>query len=175
MPAWPRWRSRRRRSGLAAKSKAGTVSICGYGSGLNSGEVIAGEIGSGPVGYTAIGEQVGMAQRMESAAPPGGVMLSASTARLVDGAGFSMIRSWSKLRGPISRCRPSAVGHGRTAIRPSGVPKRHLVGRRWEMAAVEGLLERARGPRSGRQASGSARDRQEPAGARGRRDARTAV
>src|SRR6201997_3955538 len=52
--------------------------------GLNSGEVIAGEIGSGPFGYTAIGEQVGMAQRMESVAPPGGVMLSASTARLVE-------------------------------------------------------------------------------------------
>ena len=54
--------------------------------GLNSGQVIAGEIGSGPFGYTAVGEQVGMAQRMESVAPPGGVMLSASTARLVNGA-----------------------------------------------------------------------------------------
>jgi class 3 adenylate cyclase len=51
--------------------------------GLNSGQVIAGEIGSGPFGYTAVGEQVGMAQRRESVAPPGGVMLSASTARLV--------------------------------------------------------------------------------------------
>ena len=50
--------------------------------GLNSGQVIAGEIGSGALGYTAIGEQVGMAQRMESIAPAGGVMLSASTARL---------------------------------------------------------------------------------------------
>ena len=54
--------------------------------GLNSGQVIAGEIGSGALGYTTIGEQVGMAQRMESVAPPGGVMLSASTARLVEGA-----------------------------------------------------------------------------------------
>ena len=52
--------------------------------GLNSGQVIAGEVGSGALGYTAIGEQVGMAQRMESVAPPGGVMLSASTARLVE-------------------------------------------------------------------------------------------
>jgi class 3 adenylate cyclase len=34
--------------------------------GLNSGQVIAGEIGSGSFGYTAVGEQVGMAQRMES-------------------------------------------------------------------------------------------------------------
>ena len=45
--------------------------------GLNSGQVIAGEIGSGPFGYTAVGEQVGMAQSMESDAPPGGEMLSA--------------------------------------------------------------------------------------------------
>src|ERR1700742_3581797 len=54
--------------------------------GLNSGQVIAGAMGSGPFGYTTIGEQVGMAQRMESVAPPGGGMLSESTARLGDGA-----------------------------------------------------------------------------------------
>ena len=41
--------------------------------GLNSGDVIAGEIGSGPGRYTAVGHPVGMAQRMEAAAPPGGV------------------------------------------------------------------------------------------------------
>src|SRR6185312_6277630 len=52
--------------------------------GLNSGQVIAGEIGSSALGYTTIGEQVGMAQRMESVAWPGGVMLSESTARLVE-------------------------------------------------------------------------------------------
>jgi class 3 adenylate cyclase len=55
--------------------------------GLNSGQAIAGEVGSTSLGYTTVGEQVGMAQRMESVAAPGGVMLSASTARLVDGAG----------------------------------------------------------------------------------------
>src|ERR1700754_3692369 len=54
-------------------------------SGLNSGQAIAGEIGSGTLGYTAIGDQVGMAQRMESVAPPGGLMRSASTGRLDDG------------------------------------------------------------------------------------------
>ena len=54
--------------------------------GLSSGQVIAGDIGSGAPGYTAVGEQVGMAQRMESVAPRGGVMLSESTARLVEGA-----------------------------------------------------------------------------------------
>ena len=62
------WRRRwQRRDGVALRVRVG----------LNSGEVIAGEIGSGSLGYAAIGEQVGMAQRMESVAPPGGVMLSA--------------------------------------------------------------------------------------------------
>src|ERR1700757_4988171 len=54
--------------------------------GLNSGQVITGEMGSGPSGYTAIGEQVGLAQRMESVAQPGAVMLSESTAHLVEDA-----------------------------------------------------------------------------------------
>ncbi|MFI5507502.1 adenylate/guanylate cyclase domain-containing protein [Mycobacterium sp. NPDC051804] len=54
--------------------------------GLNSGEVIAGEIGAGPGRYTAVGHPVGMAQRMESAAPAGGVLCSQSTADLVEGS-----------------------------------------------------------------------------------------
>ncbi|HTI75151.1 MAG TPA: adenylate/guanylate cyclase domain-containing protein, partial [Mycobacterium sp.] len=54
--------------------------------GLNSGQVIAGSMGSGPGQYTAVGHPVGMAQRMESVAPPSGVLCSLSTARLVDGA-----------------------------------------------------------------------------------------
>jgi adenylate cyclase len=72
--------------------------------GLNSGQVIAGEIGSGPFGYTTVGEQVGMAQRMESVAPTGGVMLSASTARLVEGAvvlGEPAAKVWVS---PMSNC-----------------------------------------------------------------------
>ena len=48
--------------------------------GLNSGRVIAGEIGSGPLGYAATGETVGFALRVESVAP-GAVMLSESTAQ----------------------------------------------------------------------------------------------
>ena len=64
-------------------SASATVWSCGLRVGLNSGEVTAGGLGSGQFGYAAVGEQVGMAQRMESVAPPGGVMLSASTVRLV--------------------------------------------------------------------------------------------
>jgi class 3 adenylate cyclase len=111
--------------------------------GLNSGEVIAGEIGSGPFGYTAVGEQVGMAQRMESAAPPGGVMLSEYTARLVEGAATLGEVERVRIKGtdqPVCAQRLLGVPVGRRAV---GRAESNLVGRRWEMSAVEGLLERA--------------------------------
>jgi class 3 adenylate cyclase len=113
--------------------------------GLNSGQVIAGEIGSVALGYTAIGEQVGMAQRMESAAPPGGVMLSASTARLVDGGAVLGESELVQIKGadaPVPARRLLGMGDGHRA---GGRAESNLVGRQWEMSAVEGLLDRAIG------------------------------
>ena len=111
--------------------------------GLNSGEVIAGEIGSGPFGYTAVGEQVGTAQRMESVAPPGGVMLSASTARLVEGAATLGESELVRIKGAdegVPARRLLDIGEQHHAVRRA---ESNLVGRRWEMSAVEGLLDRA--------------------------------
>src|ERR1700733_4316262 len=111
--------------------------------GLNSGEVIAGEMGSGQFGYAAVGKQVGMAQRMESVAPPGGVMLSASTARLVEGAASLGELELVRIKGadtPVPARRLLNIGDGHRAAWPA---ESNLVGRGWEMAAVEGLLERA--------------------------------
>jgi class 3 adenylate cyclase len=111
--------------------------------GLNSGQVIAGEFGSTSLGYTTIGEQVGMAQRMESVAPPGGVMVSASTARLVDDAATLGESELVQIKGadePVGAYRLLGMGERRRAVRRA---ESNLVGRRWEMSAVEGLLERA--------------------------------
>jgi len=111
--------------------------------GLNSGQVIAGEVGSKSLGYTTIGEQVGVAQRMESVAPPGGVMLSTSTARLVDGAAALGEPELVQIKGadePVVAHRLLGMGERRRAVERA---ESHLVGRRWEMAAMEGLLERA--------------------------------
>ena len=111
--------------------------------GLNSGQVIAGEIGSGPFGYTAIGEQVGMAQRMESAAPPGGVMLSAPTARLVDGTATLGQTELVHIKGsdaPVPARRLLGMGDGHRTV---GRAESKLVGRRWELSAIESLLDRA--------------------------------
>jgi class 3 adenylate cyclase len=111
--------------------------------GLNSGQVIAGEIGSGPFGYTTVGEQVGMAQRMESVAPPSGVILSASTARLVDGAATLGECELIQIKGadaPVPAYCLLGMAERDGAV---GRAESNLVGRRWEMFAVEGLLERA--------------------------------
>jgi class 3 adenylate cyclase len=111
--------------------------------GLNSGQVIAGEIGSGSFGYTAIGDQVGMAQRMESVAPPGGVMLSASTARLVDGTAALGEPEMVRIKGadePVPAHLLLGMGERH---RGAGRVESNLVGRRSEMSAVEGLLQRA--------------------------------
>src|SRR6201999_1912141 len=102
--------------------------------GVNSGEVIAGEIGSGAFGYAAVGEQVGMAQRMESVAAPGGVMLSVSTARLVDGSAALGERELVHIKGaarPIPAQRLLGMSDGR---RPVGRVESELVGRRLEMS-----------------------------------------
>jgi class 3 adenylate cyclase len=128
-----------RRDGMALQLRVG----------LNSGEVIAGEIGSGSLGYTAVGEQVGLAQRMESAAPPGGVMLSESTARLVEHAAVLGESELMNIKGadaavPARRLLGMSSGHG-------VVPRQEasLVGRRWEMAALDAVVDRTIGGRGG--------------------------
>ena len=117
--------------------------------GLNSGRVIAGEIGSGSLGYTATGEQVGMAQRMESVAPPGGVMLSESTARLVEHAVMLAEPEWVRIKGadePVRARRLVAIGPRDGLV---GRAEASLVGRRWEMAALDAMVDRTIGGRGG--------------------------
>jgi class 3 adenylate cyclase len=111
--------------------------------GLNSGQVITGEIGTAATGYTAVGEQVGMAQRMESVAPAGGALLSASTARLIESAAVLGEPELVQIKGadePVLARRLLGIGERHRA---AGRAESNLVGRRWEMSAVEGLLDRA--------------------------------
>jgi class 3 adenylate cyclase/tetratricopeptide (TPR) repeat protein len=116
--------------------------------GLNSGEVIVGEIGEqGQMEYAAIGHTVGLAQRMESLAPPGSTTLSASTAGLVRGEfelgelgefavkGSSVAQRVFELLGKSSsRDRVEAAGAR------GGLSR--FVGREREQAALEAALER---------------------------------
>jgi class 3 adenylate cyclase len=117
--------------------------------GLDSGRVIAGELGSGSLGYAATGEHVGMAQRMESAAPPGGVMLSTSTAHLVEHAVTLAEPEWVHIKGvnePVCVHRLLAQGRRDGLV---GRADARLVGRRWEMAVLDALLDRTISSRGG--------------------------
>ncbi|HKV19624.1 MAG TPA: adenylate/guanylate cyclase domain-containing protein [Mycobacterium sp.] len=112
--------------------------------GLNSGQVIAGEVGSRDASYTAVGEQVGMAQRMESIAPAGGVMLSESTARLVEHA---------VLLGDVEMHPVKGASVPTPARRLVGIEEHHprhrtestLVGRTREMAFLTAVFDEAIG------------------------------
>jgi adenylate cyclase len=110
--------------------------------GLNSGQVIAGEIGSGPFGYTAIGEQVGIAQRMESVAPPGGVMLTESTARLVENAAVMAAPEMVQIKG-ASNSVPARQLLAVSDQQPRRRSESALVGRTWELDTIAAILDEA--------------------------------
>ena len=148
-----------RRDGVALRVRVG----------LNSGRVIAGEIGSGSLGYAATGEAVGFAQRMESVAPPGGVMLSESTARLVEHTVTLAEPEWVRIKGADEPVRARRL----VAISPRdglvGRAEASLVGRRWEMAALDAIAgAHDQWPRWRGQCGGAAGHRQVPGGPGGR-------
>jgi hypothetical protein len=86
---------------------------------------------------------------MESVAPPGGVMLSESTARLVEHTVTLGERERVRIKGadePV--CARQLVGIGpRNGL--VGRAEASLIGRRWEMTAIDAMVERTIGGRGG--------------------------
>ena len=85
-----------------------------------------------------------MAQRMEAAAPPGGVMLSESTARLVENAVALEGPELVAIKGsdaPVRARRLLAAGEHR----PSRRTESALVGRSWELNTITAILDEAIG------------------------------
>lgn len=113
--------------------------------GLNSGEVIVGQIGSGPGRYTAVGHPVGMAQRMEAAAPADGVLCSMSTARLIgDSVRLGPVRQVAVKHSdaPVFARQLLAVESDRTVWgRNEGL----MLGRDAEVAELRELFDRGQG------------------------------
>jgi class 3 adenylate cyclase len=115
--------------------------------GLNSGEVVVGKIGDNlRMDYTAQGQTVGLAARMQQVAAPNAVVLSTATARLVEG--YFQLRELGEtpVRGvpdPVPVFELEKAGAIRTrldASRARGFSK--FVGRAQEISALEGALER---------------------------------
>jgi class 3 adenylate cyclase/tetratricopeptide (TPR) repeat protein len=117
--------------------------------GINSGEVIVGAIGDDlRMDYTAQGNTVGLAARVEALAAPGTAYITDHTARLVRGylelhdlGEFSL----KNVRDPLRVWRLEGVGKARTRLdvaRARGLSR--FVGRRAETAKLEDALAKAR-------------------------------
>ncbi|WP_241519247.1 ATP-binding protein [Mycobacterium paraense] len=118
--------------------------VVGIRLGLNSGRVVTGDIASSSINYTAIGEEVGLAQRMEAAAPPGGVMLSASTARLVQHRAILAETQMLRIKGattPVPARLLLGIGSRPRTARPESA----LIGREPEIADLSVMLDDAIG------------------------------
>src|SRR5437667_5482032 len=116
--------------------------------GLNSGEVVVGKIGDDlRMDYTALGQSVGLAQRMEQMADPGKALLTGHTARLV--SGYFQLRDLGETRikglsDPLHVFELEGVGRMRTRLDASHARGfSRFDGRQSEMAALEAALEQA--------------------------------
>src|SRR5271167_1228950 len=117
--------------------------------GMNSGEVVVGQIGEDlRVEYTAVGHTVGLAQRMESLAEPGKAYLTDQTAQLVSGyldlddLGEFDVKGVSQ---PVRVHALAGAGGARSRLdisRARGFTR--FVGRGDELATLEAALEQSR-------------------------------
>jgi class 3 adenylate cyclase/tetratricopeptide (TPR) repeat protein len=116
--------------------------------GLNSGEVVVRAIGNDlHMDYTAIGETVHLAARMEQAARPGTVLIAPATFNLVEG--FVAVKSVGPVRvkgrsDPVEVCELSGIGPARTRLQLAarrGFTR--FVGRDAEIGVLRRSLEQA--------------------------------
>jgi class 3 adenylate cyclase len=116
--------------------------------GLNSGEVVVRSIGSDlRMDYTAVGQTTHLAARMEQAAAPGTIRLTAATHRLA--AGLVQVRSLGPiaikgLTDPVEAMELVGPGADRTRLETSarrGLTP--LVGRDTELAVLHQIVGRA--------------------------------
>jgi class 3 adenylate cyclase/tetratricopeptide (TPR) repeat protein len=135
-------------AGYAAELRRGLGLNFSTRIGINSGEVVAGAIGSGDGGeYTAIGHTVGLAQRMEALAEPGKAYLTEHAGELA--AGFLELKDLGEfeIKGasqPVRVFELGGVGSARSRLdlsRARGFSR--FVGRAREMEVLEEALAAA--------------------------------
>jgi class 3 adenylate cyclase/tetratricopeptide (TPR) repeat protein len=121
--------------------------------GLNSGDVVVGKIGDDlRMDYTAQGQVVGLAQRMEALAESGSIHLSEHTAHIVEGYFELQDQGAVAVKGvsqPVGLFELVGVGRFRTRLDRSRARGFSMfVGRDQEMNVLEAALEDARAGRA---------------------------
>jgi len=115
--------------------------------GLNSGPVVVGSIGDDlRMYYTAIGDTISLASRMEATAKPGTILSSGHTYKLVrdwfkfESLGKAQVKGEEDPQEAYELIRPSEVKTKIEAAAVAGLTK--FVGRKREMEALHEALER---------------------------------
>jgi class 3 adenylate cyclase/tetratricopeptide (TPR) repeat protein len=118
--------------------------------GLNSGEVVVGSIGNDlKMDYTAIGQTVHLASRMEQMATPGSVLMTADALRLAEG--YVQLKplgpvSVKGLTEPVEVYEVTGVGAARSRLQAAAARGlTRFVGRDAETERLRKTLEQARG------------------------------
>ena len=113
--------------------------------GLNSGEVVVRSVGSDlRMDYTAVGQTVHLAARMEQAAMPGSILISANTLRMAEG--LVAVRSVGSipikgLADPVEAYVLTGVGQARTRLQAAAIRGlTRFVGRDAEIEHLSRLL-----------------------------------
>ncbi len=112
------------RAALALQAAAGRVARPGwprFRAGVNSGPALVGNIGSAAMrNYTAIGDTTNLAARLQAAAPPDGVVVSAATRAVLDAPGADL--DWEPLGDLRVKGRIEPVAAYRASPAPPGPP-----------------------------------------------------
>ncbi len=117
--------------------------------GINSGMVVLGNLGDEvAVNFTAIGDAINVAARLEAAAAPGEILISEATARLVAGYVRTQPLGPVDLRGREAAVNAHrVVGHGRRRSPlgdAGGAGLSAFVGRERQLSALNDLLDEVR-------------------------------
>ena len=119
--------------------------------GLNSGEVVVRSIGSDlHIDYTAVGEPTHLAARVEQAARPGSVLITAATLQLAEGYVQAMSLGPVNVKGlgkPVEVYELTGAGTARSRLVLAGRGLTTFVGRAGEIERLDAALAQSRAGR----------------------------